>query len=364
MADMATASLERDELANENYYQYPAHDDEFRHYSPDVPTRQEQCFEGIGGRIRKADWHPPLGETISRNHKAKHHGPRDANINGYEKESTAQRINPVEYQTSVLKLACSYQPVIEKYAHIERAALNYRASAVGPSRILQDHLTGPQALQCITRQPNAIIHRLSLKVFLGGVPMIGKQVTTVVRDQLQRGLEMFGCVTLKWPKGTTVQSSTCFYYPYGSQFKVKRGHCYATFKDSNSVALLLATCQRRNKGFYMNLTTVCPELKLSQLESIQIIPWDRTDSEMHATHRGVSRIVLLPVPIFSPILYRESIDLITDSPARGKKLYSVFVGALHGMITARALFTMFEELFANVESVVLDTDRFHYPIGK
>lgn len=46
------------------------------------------------------------------------------------------------------------------------------------------------------------------------------------------------------------------------------------------------------------------------------------------------------------------------------KVYSIFVGALHGMITARALFTIFNDLFGNVSYAALDTDKYHYPIGK
>ncbi|KAK4474326.1 hypothetical protein MN116_000410, partial [Schistosoma mekongi] len=45
------------------------------------------------------------------------------------------------------------------------------------------------------------------------------------------------------------------------------------------------------------------------------------------------------------------------------KVYSIFVGALHGMITARALFTIFNDLFGNVCYAALDTDKYHYPIG-
>ncbi|TPP67176.1 Cytoplasmic polyadenylation element binding [Fasciola gigantica] len=240
----------------------------------------------------------------------------------------ADHIGQSEYRSSVLQLACAYQSVIKNYANIEQAALSYRASAnevtreclsecyspvyrnapslhkslttrnsptrseqiirqsslrgtsryscyvlptdlVGPSRILLDQITSC-GLQLLSYQPIPIVDRLSSKVFLGGVPIIEHQVTAVTRDQLQRGLEMFGTVTLVWPKGITVKSSSSSYYSNNSAFEVKRGHCYATFKDSVSVGLLLATCQRRNKGYYINLADVCPELKLSSLESIQI----------------------------------------------------------------------------------------------
>lgn len=42
---------------------------------------------------------------------------------------------------------------------------------------------------------------------------------------------------------------------------------------------------------------------------------------------------------------------------------SIFVGALHGLITARALYQICNDLFGNVSSVTLDTDRYKYPNG-
>ncbi|KAK6013776.1 hypothetical protein OSTOST_20883 [Ostertagia ostertagi] len=42
----------------------------------------------------------------------------------------------------------------------------------------------------------------------------------------------------------------------------------------------------------------------------------------------------------------------------------VFVGALHGMITAHVLFSIMNELYGNVVFVGIDTDKYRYPIGK
>jgi cytoplasmic polyadenylation element-binding protein len=43
---------------------------------------------------------------------------------------------------------------------------------------------------------------------------------------------------------------------------------------------------------------------------------------------------------------------------------TVFVGALHGMITAPVLFSIMDELFGNVLFVAIDTDKYKYPIGE
>lgn len=42
----------------------------------------------------------------------------------------------------------------------------------------------------------------------------------------------------------------------------------------------------------------------------------------------------------------------------------VFVGALHGMITAHVLFSIMNDLYGNVVFVGIDTDKHKYPIGK
>jgi cytoplasmic polyadenylation element-binding protein len=42
---------------------------------------------------------------------------------------------------------------------------------------------------------------------------------------------------------------------------------------------------------------------------------------------------------------------------------TVFVGALHGMLTAKGLVQIFEDLFGNVVYASIDTDKFKYPIG-
>lgn len=50
----------------------------------------------------------------------------------------------------------------------------------------------------------------------------------------------------------------------------------------------------------------------------------------------------------------------TQSPTRTK----VFVGNLHGTMSARGLATIMNDTFGNVESAVIDTDKYKYPIGE
>lgn len=42
---------------------------------------------------------------------------------------------------------------------------------------------------------------------------------------------------------------------------------------------------------------------------------------------------------------------------------TVFVGALHGMITSEVLFKIMDDLFGHVVFAGIDTDKYKYPIG-
>ena len=42
---------------------------------------------------------------------------------------------------------------------------------------------------------------------------------------------------------------------------------------------------------------------------------------------------------------------------------TIFVGALHGMLTAQGLANIFDDLFGGVVYAGVDTDKFKYPLG-
>ena len=42
----------------------------------------------------------------------------------------------------------------------------------------------------------------------------------------------------------------------------------------------------------------------------------------------------------------------------------VFVGGLHGMLTATGLSNVMNDLFGNVVYVEIDTDKYKYPLGQ
>uniref|UniRef100_A0A3Q0KHE9 Putative cytoplasmic polyadenylation element binding protein (Cpeb) n=1 Tax=Schistosoma mansoni TaxID=6183 RepID=A0A3Q0KHE9_SCHMA len=347
------------------------------------------------------------------------------NLNEYSlSESEYQKKNKflslTDYHNDVIRLASYYEQILKTYGKVELEALAYKISAAchscessnllnsvnfnSPTKFrskndtsvdcpyntetftasfhppityhLEVHLTSSksiyfnqlsnQSMNCFPSVKHhhhhhfnsSFMNRLSCKVFVGGVPMRGNQVTTWTRDQLHKGLSIFGPVSLVWPKGTIVIPSVIDGRNYNQELcesllriGLKRGYCYAVFNDQRSVSLLLSMCYRRTKGFYINLSTLCPDLEKTRFDSLQIIPWDKQDS-------------------FYPILPNRNSGNINFHSEEGRvetetrtKVYSIFVGALHGMITARALFTIFNDLFSNVSYAALDIDKYHYPIG-
>ncbi|RTG83838.1 uncharacterized protein DC041_0000815 [Schistosoma bovis] len=166
----------------------------------------------------------------------------------------------IDYHNDVLQLASYYEQILKRYGKIELEALAYRISAAchsceSPNKLnsinfnsptkfhsknditydcpyntetivasfhppityhLEVQLTSSKSIyfnqlpsQPINCLPNvnhhfnsSFMNRLSCKVFVGGVPMRGNQVTTWTRDQLHKGLSIFGPLSLIWPKGS------------------------------------------------------------------------------------------------------------------------------------------------------------------
>lgn len=69
--------------------------------------------------------------------------------------------------------------------------------------------------------------------------------------------------------------------------------------------------------------------------TLQVIPWVISDSQ-----------------------YTKS------TPSSSDIKRTVFVGALHALITAEILVTIMNDLFGNVIFAALDTDKYKYPIGR
>lgn len=155
----------------------------------------------------------------------------------------------------------------------------------------------------------------SNKVFLGGLPW------DITEQGLYTVFRQFGPCTFEWP-GKDNRSTR---HP-------PKGYVYLIFENERSVKNLLQYCYHDDQGtqFYFKLkTNTC-----SNEKSIQIIPWILANS-----------------------------SFLKCSSERLDITKTVFVGGLHGKITAENLALVFEELFGSVIYSGIDTDKNKYPIG-
>uniref|UniRef100_UPI00358E7F84 cytoplasmic polyadenylation element-binding protein 1-like isoform X3 n=1 Tax=Myxine glutinosa TaxID=7769 RepID=UPI00358E7F84 len=163
----------------------------------------------------------------------------------------------------------------------------------------------------------------SPKVFLGGVPW------DITEAGLLGAFRAFGPVSVEWPGK---EGKHPRFPPKGM---VPKGYVYLLFESETGVRALLQACTHDLAGgdgsadyFY----TVSSRRMRSK--EVQVIPWVQADSNFV---RGPS----------------ERLE-----PGR-----TVFVGALHGMLTAGGLAAVLNDLFGGVVYAGIDTDKHRYPIG-
>jgi len=162
---------------------------------------------------------------------------------------------------------------------------------------------------------------LSSKIFLGGIPH------DMNEGELSTRLSQFGSVRIVWPG--------------------KSGYAYAIFdKEASVYELLLACCeqtQRNSDGrshYYLHFNS---QRSASRRKSVQLIPWFTEDTQwMSPNYHNANMCELLKVDPYKT---------------------TVFVGALHGMMTAYALAKIFSKLFGEVGFAAIHTDRNNYPTG-
>ncbi|CAH2085816.1 unnamed protein product [Euphydryas editha] len=158
----------------------------------------------------------------------------------------------------------------------------------------------------------------SAKVFLGGLPW------DITEQALMHALRHFQPVRVEWPgRGAGGGSAP-------------RGYAYVTLESERRVRALLAAARRDGPDWYYRVAS-----RNMRTKEVQVIPWAVSDSNW----------VCGEGPAGGP----GSVRL---EPAR-----TVFVGALHGMMSASALATIMNDLFSGVVYAGIDTDKNKYPIG-
>lgn len=164
----------------------------------------------------------------------------------------------------------------------------------------------------------------SCKIFVGGVPW------DITEDALLDAFNPYGECRVEWP-GREARFTRSRQTPRG---KVT-GYVYIIFEQEKSVRALLHDCSQEfgSAGeWYFKLKA--RRFQTTEIRQVQVIPW-----------------------VVSDATYVEEPSCRLDP----KK--TVFVGALHGMITANVLFSIMNELYGGVVFVGIDTDKYKYPIG-
>ncbi|CAD6215968.1 GSCOCG00004271001-RA-CDS [Cotesia congregata] len=194
----------------------------------------------------------------------------------------------------------------EPYISLDRAARIHRSAA---SLHKATH-TWSGTLPVRTLKPTGF----SSKVFLGGLPW------DVTESTLIATFKHIGPIKVEWPKKD---------HPNAPDPK---GFGYIIFESEKEVRTLLSCCvpcfNNKNRLLYKVSS------KRIKGKDVQVIPWALNDSN-----------------------YSKSSSQKLDP---GK---TVFVGALHGMVTAEGLANIMNDLFDEVIYVGIDTDKHKYPIG-
>ncbi|CAG0895162.1 unnamed protein product [Darwinula stevensoni] len=175
----------------------------------------------------------------------------------------------------------------------------------------------------------------SPKVFLGGVPW------DITEQSLLNAFKLFGPLKVEWPgkeKSVSPLGLEAWVVPSihvlfsGSAPSQPKGYVYILFESDQHVKALLQACTHDYSSggkYYYKISS-----RRLRSKEVQVIPWAISDSNF----------VRSPSPRLDPAK-------------------TVFVGALHGMLTAEALAIIMNDLFSGVLYAGIDTDKYKYPIG-
>ncbi|XP_051165332.1 cytoplasmic polyadenylation element-binding protein 1 isoform X2 [Leptopilina boulardi] len=198
----------------------------------------------------------------------------------------------------------SPQPTIpDFYMSLDRAARCHRNAAA----LCEATRTWRGVLPPRTQKPTGY----SPKVFVGGVPW------DITDSMLVAAFKQFGSIRIEWP---------------GKDQPTQKGYVYIIFESEKQVKTLLSCCTHKlgnGSSWFYKISS-----KRMKSKDVQIIPWALNES-----------------------------NYIMSSSQKLDPQKTVFVGALHGMMTASALALIMNDLFDGVIYAGIDTDKHRYPIG-
>ncbi|OQV18229.1 Cytoplasmic polyadenylation element-binding protein 1 [Hypsibius exemplaris] len=201
----------------------------------------------------------------------------------------------------------------------EQARRQQQAVYVGGGSSGRSGSTVPAVVWCGTLIPRHTPGSVfSCKVFLGGIPW------DITEPDLKMAFSAFGNVRLEWPAlHASVEHSG----------RNAKGYVYLIFDNDRAVKHLLGSCaydfNGGNHNFYYKVTSS----RMRQKE-VQVIPWQLVNSNF--------------------VRHGFNLQMACNT---------VFVGSLHGMMTAEGLAKVMGDLFGGVVAASIDTDKYKYPIG-
>ncbi|XP_053666753.1 DEP domain-containing protein DDB_G0279099 [Anopheles marshallii] len=167
----------------------------------------------------------------------------------------------------------------------------------------------------------------SSKIFLGGMPW------DISEQSLVQIFKPFGSIKVEWP-GKEQQATQ------------PKGYVYIIFESDKQVKALLQACTyttstnngsiHGNHGGINVVTKINFKISSKRIKSkdVEVIPWNIADS-----------------------------NYVKSSSQKLDPTKTVFVGALHGQLTAEGLSIIMNDLFEGVVYVGIDTDKYKYPLG-
>lgn len=221
------------------------------------------------------------------------------------------------------------QPAANGNNTLDHAAKYHRSSAaLYDASCTWSGVLPPRSHRFITYSP---------KVFLGGIPW------DISEQTLMQILKPFGQIRIEWPgkEQNAAQPKGYVYVIFESEKQVKALLQACSIQDNfsgsssgESTGSIPSLCSSSVSGntsgnYYYKISS-----KRIKEKEVEVIPWIIGDSN-----------------------YIKNTNQKLDSSK------TVFVGALHGKLTAEALAKIMNDLFDGVVYAGIDTDKYKYPIG-
>ncbi|CAK1543831.1 unnamed protein product [Leptosia nina] len=274
------------------------------------PTGHPSTFSSYSDRARRGSWAEPSGHRIT-----------DL-VASMSLTMPSSRVSSSDVVTG--RSCDSLQTVTETQWTQTRAErtnrreqqLSRRASFCGATGA--ENKTAPLVWSGVL-PPRSEGGQYSSKVFLGGLPWDTSE------QALLHLLRNFNPIRIEWPG----RSNSSLSGGNGGLRGGPRGFVYVTFENELCVKALLKAAHKDGNAWYFRVFS-----NNSKSKEVEVIPWSIADS-----------------------------ICVVGGSAKLDPFRTVFVGALHGMLSAEALATIMNDLFQGVVHAGIDTDKNKYPIG-